>query len=145
LASPGYDNTNNKTDFAVESLYKRKIKELTMLADPQSVTVNGSAVSLPRTANGNTTNVYTASDGNTSMTTKQNTTASRFRREVRLSNRKVATDPISAVNKEIGLSVYLVIDEPRTGFSDAEIGYYIDALKAWLTSTNYGKVLGGEF
>jgi hypothetical protein len=50
------------------------------------------------------------------------------------------------VNAEAGTSVYLVIDEPRNGvFSDAEIGYLIDALKAWSTSTNYNKVLVGEF
>ena len=115
-----------------------------MLTDPQSVTVNAVAISLPRTSQGPTSNVYTSADGNTTFTTKQNTTASRFRREVRLSNQKVAADPISAVNKQVGVSVYLVIDEPKFGYSDAEIGYHIDALKAWLTSTNYNKVLGGE-
>jgi len=116
-----------------------------VLADPQSVTINAVATSLPKTLNGPTSNQYTSSDGNTSMVTKQNTTASRFRREVRLSQKKVAADPISGVNKELGVSVYLVMDEPRAGFSDAEIGYLIDALKAWLISTNYNKVLGGEF
>lgn len=117
-----------------------------MLADPQSVTINAVATSLPRTSIGPTQNVYTSADGNTSMTTKQNTTASRFRREVRLSQSKIAADPISAVNAQAGASVYLVVDEPRNGvFSDTEIGYLIDALKAWLTSTNYNKVLGGEF
>lgn len=116
-----------------------------MLADPQSVTVNAVAIPLPRTSNGPTVNGYTSADGNQGMTTKQNITATRFRREVRLTQKKIAADPISAINKEIGLSVYLVVDEPRTGFSDAEIGYQIDALKAWLTSTNYNKVLGGEF
>jgi hypothetical protein len=116
-----------------------------MLTDPQSVTVNAVAISLPRTSNGPTVNGYTSADGNTSMTTKQNITATRFRREVRLSQRKIAADPISAVNKEIGVSVYLVIDEPKTGFSDVEIGYLIDALKLWSSSTNYNKVLGGEF
>jgi hypothetical protein len=116
-----------------------------MLADPQSVTVNAVAISLPRTVNGATQNVYTSTDGNTFMTTKQNVTKDRFRREVRLSQKKIAPDPISAVNTEKGYSVYLVIDEPRAGFTDAEIGYAIDALKAWLTSTNYNKVLGGEY
>lgn len=116
-----------------------------MLSDPQTVTINAVATSLPKTQNGPTTNVFTSADGNTSMTTKQNVTASRFRREVRLSQRKIAADPISGVNKELGTSVYLVIDEPRAGFSDAEIGYLIDALKGWLTSANYNKVLGGEF
>ena len=116
-----------------------------MLSDPQSVTINAVATSLPKTVNGTTQNVFTSADGNTFMTTKQNTTASRFRREVRLSQKKVAADPISGVNKELGVSVYLVIDEPRAGFSDTEIGYLIDALKTWLSSANYNKVLGGEF
>lgn len=116
-----------------------------MLADPQSVTINSVATSMPRTQSGPTQNVYTTADGLTSMTTRQNTTASRFRREVRLSQNKIAADPISAVNKQIGVSVYLVIDEPKYGFTDTEIGYLIDALKAWATSTNYNKVLGGEF
>jgi hypothetical protein len=116
-----------------------------MLADPQSVTINAVATPLPKTNNGPTVNVFTSADGNTSMTTKQNVTATRFRREVRLSQKKIAADPISAVNVEKGVSVYLVIDEPRAGFSDAEIGYLIEALKGWSTSANYNKVLGGEF
>ncbi len=116
-----------------------------MLADPQSVTINGVATSLPKTSNGPTQNVFTSADGVTFLTTKQNTTASRFRREVRLSQHKVAADPISGVNKDLGLSVYLVIDEPKAGFTDTEIGYLVDSLKAWLTSANYLKVLGGEF
>jgi hypothetical protein len=116
-----------------------------MLADPQSVTINAVATSLPRVSQGATQNVYTSADGNTSLTTKQNITASRFRREIRLSQKKIAADPISAVNTEKGVSVYLVIDEPRAGFTDTEIGYLIDALKAWSTSTNYNKVLGGEY
>jgi hypothetical protein len=116
-----------------------------MLTDPQSVTINAVAVSLPWTQNGATVNTYTAADGNTYMTTKQNSTASRFRREIRLSQKKIAADPISAVNVEKGFSVYLVIDEPRAGFSDAEIKYVIEALKTWLTSANQDKVLGAEY
>lgn len=117
-----------------------------MLADPQSVTINSVATSLPRTNQGPTSNLYTSADGKTVMTTKQNSTSSRFRREVRLAQTKIAADPISAINKESGFSVYFVIDEPRSGvFTDTEIGYVIDALKTWLSSANYGKVLGGEY
>ena len=117
-----------------------------MLADPQSVTINAVATSLAKTQAGSTQNTFTSADGKVALTTKQNTTAKRFRREVRLSQTKIAADPISAVNAEAGTSVYLVVDEPRSGvFSDTEIGYLIDALKAWLTSANYNKVLGGEY
>jgi hypothetical protein len=117
-----------------------------MLADPQSVTINAVATSLPRTQMGPQQNTYTSADGNTAMVTKQNVTSTLFRREVRLTQKKIAADPISSVNKESGVSVYLVVDEPRSNvFTDAEIGYLIDALKAWLTSANYTKVLGGEY
>jgi len=116
-----------------------------MFADPQSVTVNAVAISLPRTAQGATQNVYTSADGNTSMTIKQNTTASRFRREVRISQKKIAADPISAINKETSVSVYLVVDEPKAVFTDTEIGYLIAALEGWVDSTSSGKLLGGEF
>lgn len=116
-----------------------------MLADPQSVTVNAVAIPLPKTQAGLSQNVFVSADGNTTLTTKQNITASRFRREVRLSQQKLAADPITTLNSSKGVSVYLVIDEPKYGFSDTEIGYLIDGLKTWLTSTNYNKVLGGEF
>lgn len=117
-----------------------------MLADPQSVTINAVATSLARTQQGPTVNAYTSADGNTVMTTKQNVTSSRFRREVRIAQTKIAADPISAINAQAGVSCYFVIDEPKNGvFSDTEIGYLIEALKGWLTSTNYNKVLGGEF
>jgi hypothetical protein len=115
-----------------------------MLADPQSVTINGAATSLPQTVSSQNQNVYTSADGNTAMTVKQTQSTSRFRREVRLSQQKIAADPISGLNKQLGVSVYLVIDEPRSGFTDLEIGYLIDALKGWLTSANYNKILGGE-
>lgn len=116
-----------------------------MLSDPQSVTVNAIAISLPKTNVGPTNSIFTSADGNTYMTTKQNITASRFRREVRLSQKKISADPISTVSAEKGVSVYLVVDEPRTGFADSEIKYLIEALKTWLTSGNQDKVLGGEF
>jgi hypothetical protein len=60
-----------------------------MLADPQSVTINAVATSLAKTSPGPNQNVYTSADGNTTMTTKQNLTAKRFRREVRLSQKKL--------------------------------------------------------
>jgi len=117
-----------------------------MLTDPQSATINAVVTSLPKTASGPTQNVYTAADGLTALTTKQNITAARFRREVRLSQKKISADPISAVTAERGVSVYLVIDEPRNNiFTDTEIGYLIEGLKTWLSSANYNKVLGGEF
>lgn len=120
-----------------------------MLNDPQSVTINSVATSLPKTQPGPNQNVFTSADGLTSMTTKQNLSATRFRREARLSQSKVAADPISAINKREGFSVYFVVDEPRNGvFTDAEIKYLSTALVTWLSGSSYAnhdKLLGGEF
>jgi hypothetical protein len=117
-----------------------------VLTDPQSVTVNAVATSLAKTQTSPTQSTFTSADGTQTMVTKQNSTAKRFRREVRVSKSKIAADPISAINAEAGVSVYLVVDEPRNGvFSDTEIGYQVEALKGWLTSANYQKLLTGEF
>lgn len=117
-----------------------------MLADPQVLTINAVATNFPRVSIGTNEAAYATADGLLKVTTKQNTSAARFRREFRVSQTKIAVDPIGAnnINVSKGMSVYLVIDEPRAGFSDIEIGYLIDALKAWATNANYLKILGGE-
>lgn len=117
-----------------------------MFADPQSVTVNAVAKSLPRvgTQQPTTTGTFTTADGEFTLTTRQNSTASRFRREVRLTQKKVAVDPISSVNKEVSTSVIVAVDEPRWGFSDIEVGYLTSAIIAWFTAGNRDKLLGGE-
>lgn len=117
-----------------------------MYADPQSVTINAVANSLPRqgTDSPATLGRFANADGTLVFDVRQNKTANRFRREVRLTQKKVATDPISAVNKEISTSVMIVVDEPRWGFSDTELGYLTAALIAWFTNANRDKLLGGE-
>lgn len=116
-----------------------------MLADPQSVTVNGVASNLYKTLASPTGNEYTSSNGLLKMVTKQNVTAKRFRREVRIVQTKIAADPISAVNAESGASVYIVIDEPRNGvFTDSELNYLATALTVWQGTGNFTGILRGE-
>jgi len=116
-----------------------------MLADPQSVTINAVAISLPRTLNGNGNAEYTSADGLTKLTTKQNVSSKRFRREVRLTVAKIAADPLTAVNQEVSVSAYIVVDEPRWGFTDVELDYFKDALVTWASDANMNKIYGGEF
>lgn len=117
-----------------------------MYADPQSVTVNAVAQSLPR--QGSTApdriGTFATADGTFQFDVRQNKTSNRFRREVRLTQKKIAADPISAVNKEISTSVMIVVDEPRWGFTDTELGYLTSAMVAWFTNANRDKLLGGE-
>lgn len=117
-----------------------------MYADPQSVTVNAVAQSMPRqgTSQPERVGTFSTADGTFTFDVRQNKTNNRFRREVRLTQKKIAADPITAVNKEISTSVMIVVDEPRWGFSDVECGYLTAALLAWFTNANRDKLLGGE-
>lgn len=104
------------------------------------------ATSLPRVGSSTpeSRGSFQTSDGNVSFEIRQNSTSNRFRREVRLTQKKVAADPISAVNKEVSASVIIAVDEPRIGFSDTEIAYLTSAIVAWFTAGNRDKLLGGE-
>lgn len=117
-----------------------------MYADPQSVTINAVAKSLPRVGSASPTKVGTfqTADGEFDFRVSQNGTTNRFRREVRLTQRKVAVDPIAATNKEVSASVVIVVDEPKFGFNDTELGYMTAGLIAWFTAGNRDKLLGGE-
>lgn len=117
-----------------------------MYADPQTITVNAVAVPLARVGSASPERVgsFSNSDGTIGLVVTQNKTAGRFRREIRINQRKIAADPISAVNKEVSTSIIFTIDEPRTGFSDLELGHLVTALKTYLTDANRDKLLGGE-
>lgn len=120
-----------------------------MLADPQSVKVNGSAVSLPRTTSGEGKSVYTSADGLTVLTvTTQKTTKGRLRHTVRLDYTKVvASTLLPSQNEEAGASIYLTIDRPRSGFSAEELKKDVEGLVEFLSASTYEKttkVIGGE-
>lgn len=120
-----------------------------MYADPQAVTLSGTGVSLPRVPSAAPTRIgaFQSADGNLAMSVHQNQTANRFRREIRLTQRKIAADPISATNKEVSASIIIVVDEPKVGFSDAELTALWNALSANVqagTNAQFVRLLGGE-
>ncbi len=117
-----------------------------MYADPQTVTVNAVPVALPRqgSTQPDRLGTFASADGLFQFDVRQNKTSNRFRREVRLTQKKIAADPISSLNKEVSTSVMIVVDEPRWGFSDTELSYLTAGLIAWFTNANRDKLLGGE-
>lgn len=117
-------------------------------ADPQSVTINAVAQTLPRTGFPVNGGVFTKDDGNVKLSVSHNPGAKRTRRSVRLDFRKIAADPlISSQNILYSMSAYLVVDIPITGFTVAEQKQIVDALTAYLTASTGARVtqlLGGE-
>lgn len=118
-----------------------------MFSDPQSVTINAIANSLPRTSVGDRTASYTKDDETVVLTIGHTATnRGRVRRQVRLDVTKVAADPFVAnQSREVSSSVYLVIDEPSdSAFSNTELLNNTKGLIGWLTDANVTKVIAGE-
>lgn len=115
-------------------------------ADPQSVTINGNAQNLPRVGSDapQRRGTFKSADDVWTLDVRQDSTQQRFRREVRLTKNIVAADPISALNKSLSASVVIVVDEPRFGFSDADLGHMLAGLTTWFSNTQRDKLLGGE-
>lgn len=114
-----------------------------MFADPQSVTVNSVAQSLPAIRRDDFASSYRKDDA--SYTLKiSHAEGARNRRVVRLEHRKIAADPLTADNTEYSMSTYLVIDAPPVGYTNTELKDIVLGLTGWLSSANVLKVLGGE-
>jgi hypothetical protein len=115
--------------------------------DPQSVTINAVANSLPRVGSGVNVGSFSKDDGTVKLNVSH-AYGKRTRRQVRVEHSKVAPDPlISSQNIKHSMSAYLVIDTPITGYTVAEAKQIADGLTAWLTASsgaNLTKLLGGE-
>jgi hypothetical protein len=116
-------------------------------ADPQSVTINAVANSLPRISSGVNTGAFQKDDSLVKLSVSHQY-GTRTRRQIRLDHSKIAADPfVSGVNGKYSMSAYLVVDVPATGYTVAEQKQIVDALTAYLTASSGAKVtqlLGGE-
>lgn len=116
-----------------------------MYADPQSVTINTVAQSLPRIGSSLNQGQYKIADGSYVLTISHSQ-GRRIQHRVRLDNSKVITDPLATDrNLPVSMSAYLVVDVPIVGYSVGDMGYQITGLADWLKAgTNTAKLVGGE-
>lgn len=116
-------------------------------ADPQSVTISGVAISLPRTGSALNTGSFDSNDGLVGLDVASQY-GKRTRRTLRLDHSKIAPDPlISSTNVKYSMSTYIVVDTPVTGYTVAEAKAVIDAFVAYLAASSGAKItqlLGGE-
>lgn len=115
-------------------------------SDPQSLTISGTAVSLPRTSSGVNSGAFSAADG-TVQVKISHANGKRNRRTVRLEHSKIAADPLTAANTRYSMTAYIVVDTPLVGYTVAEAQAVVAGLTKWLTDTsgsNVAKLLGGE-
>lgn len=115
-----------------------------MFADPQSITIDVNGFTLPRVKTGEREATYASPDGTLSMRISHQSTKNRVRRMVRIDQTSIAADPLTSVNTSQTASVYVVIDEPKFGYTDNYLIDLVGALTTWLTEANVAKVLGSE-
>jgi hypothetical protein len=118
-----------------------------MFSDPQSVTINSVAISLPRVASGTNAAAYKAADS-TVTESVSHAYGKRVRRTWRIQHSKIVPDPlVPAVNTPYSMTFYVVADVPPVGYSVAEQKYVVDGFLAQLQASSGAlitKFLGGE-
>lgn len=117
-----------------------------MLADPQSVTISGTTNSLPAVSRNGYVSEYSLPDSSLKLKVSHSF-GSRVRSQVAINTNKITTDPLSNANMSVGASVYIVVDRPAAGFTQAELVAVIAGLSGWLTAStnaNANKVVGLE-
>jgi len=115
-----------------------------MFSDPQSVTVNAVAQSMPKISSKDTSSVYSKSDQSFKLTISHTPSKDRVRSMARIDQRAVVADPLTNVNDYETLSVYCVVDRPNYGFTLAQIEQLVTGFQAWLTTGNVDKLVGME-
>lgn len=91
-------------------------------ADPQTVTISGTPVSLPRTSTQGDDTEYTSADGLVKLSASHSQkSGKRYRRVIRIDHGKLSADPHKpAENVEVGMSIYTVFDLPPAGYTTVE-------------------------
>jgi hypothetical protein len=122
-------------------------RSFALFSDPQTVTINTVANTLPRVSVGDRRASYVKDDETVTLSIAHAATnKGRVRRQVRLDLKKMASDPFIAGNqREVSCSIYLVIDEPDDAvFTNTELLNNSKGLLGWLSDANVTKVIAGE-
>jgi len=118
-----------------------------VLADPQAVTISGTAVSLPRLEERPETNVYSNRAENVDLYVTQKVDKSNVSRAtVSLVKSVIVTDAVTGIKSRVPYSVTRSYTQPL-GVTVAEIEALDDALIAALSASTFAlrkKVINGE-
>lgn len=115
-----------------------------MFADPQSVTVNAVAQSMPRISSTGQKSIYRKSDGTYQLTISHSESNNRVRSMARIDNKAIVTNPLDSTNDFDTLSFYVVVDRPVFGFTSTQVDQLIAGFKTWLDTTTISKLFAQE-
>lgn len=114
-------------------------------SDPQSITVNSVAQSLPRISSDVNKSDYRKDDGSYVLTIGRTFGAKRNAFRIRVDHTKLVTDPLVVANNiRVSMSAYMIVDVPVLGYTNVEMKDIALGLTGFASSANLLKVLGGE-
>jgi len=116
--------------------------------DPQTVTISGTTIPLPRVSLGENKSEYLSADGLTRLTASHDY-GKRTRRMMRIDTSKLAPDVFRpAENVDVSMACYIVFDVPRRGgYTAAEQLAVYQGFKTQITASTDAlitKLLAGE-
>jgi len=119
------------------------------LADPQTITINAVPQSLPRTFSEGREAVYSSADGLWRLSLNHNLIKQgRTRHLLRFDHAKVTSDPfVPTQNVKVNTAIYLVVDVPPAGYTNAEVMQVYSGFKTLFTASSdavISKLIGGE-
>lgn len=119
-------------------------------ADPQSVTVNAVAKSMPRISSSQNSGEFALIEAAADyhLGVQHTYSKTRVRRTIRLDYSKISADTFYPTqNVQSSMSCWLTVNVPVLGFTVAEQKYIVDGLVDYLDASSGAKVtqfLGGE-
>lgn len=117
------------------------------LTDPQSVTIAGTANSLPRVSTSGTSSTYKSNDGVVKMTIAHQN-GKRNRHMIKLEHEKYSPDPLTpSTMLRSGVACHLVMDTPLSGYTVAQQKEIVDGFIAFLSASSGAvitRALGNE-
>ena len=116
-------------------------------SDPQSVTINSVARTLPRFLSGTNVGTFNSADGNTQLTIDPNGTKTRRSNKVSFRETVTVTDPVTGLTRLETHSITIISNRPLSGVSDTVAEQLAAGAFTWLTATtnaNLKKILAGE-
>jgi len=119
------------------------------LTDPQSITISGTPISLPRIFSSGSESAYTSGDGLVKMSVNHALVKQgRARRLLRIDHSKMTTDPFKpAENVKVSMACYVVFDLPPAGYVTSDVMAVYTGFKTLFTASSDAvitKLLGGE-
>jgi len=119
-----------------------------LFSDPQSVTINAVAQSMPRIEVDGKKAIYQKADQTFTLTISHRSSKNKGRERIssviRLDQRAIVADPLTSVSDYDTVSVWLVIDRPIYGFTVTQVQQLVAGFESYLDATAVSKVFGQE-